>query len=872
MTNYNLKKFILAIFVISLITIPFTACGKQPKKINTKIDCTAEFGYNGKLAIKGGSPLKFEVVNQGEEFKGFIEYMINPTQRGDETLYRIPITVPANSTKIFKSYKKINRIPKNTLYRITDNNYVYAVGSIAKPRLYNPNTTTIAIISDKKDNYNHFNALDSEKSFLPEVDYNRYNWHDIRRNGRVKLQATQSTFLNTDEILKDKNALNYFDIILLGDITNLKLNEENTKNIIDWINEGGIFIIESGENYSKVVKNLPSALQQINFNKVEQVTNTPDNLFAGTLAIATGENTRKTVKNLKISGFDILKYENLGKGKLVTLSTLLNSGDAKIWNIKGKLTLEIIMTLFNISDKNRFDEYESNFLNRHSFELRYLPKDKIINPHTLLILLIYILLIAPISYFILKKVKKRKLIWITIPTAAILLTLVFPFFINSELKNKPIINKATIIDYNSDNKTANLKTRLCVFNNNKNRLITEYDKNDKFTKKNDRYPFDRGRSSSDVNLTTKDFENINLTTNDTVEYGEKTKLTDFHVNLWHTSEMQTSKILDFSANNPTAELIMKDGIKTLRFKNDTIFDMSTPILYYRGSYFKLDDIESGQTVDIDITNSEKIDTKKTFKRKEYDKYGRIRDSFEKKVIRKIRNSMSYKPIDEVNIVSKTKIQDDNSLVINGKKPYIFSETYLDIKLTLEDKTTNKVTLNKHNIRTNYILSEDPYEKCDGKVSSYIQISWDKNRNNEETTIWEKEEDPTLFAEFYIPKNIIAKQVTLDLNMTLEKALDRLKRQNPRRENSIIKDLENMQTDLDYYILNPQTKLFEKIKLKNTKLFGKKPYNVDIEKYIKDEKFVIKATLIKGKNNNINFFVKELNEIKPMDIEIKGERK
>ena len=85
--------------------------------------------------------------------------------------------------------------------------------------------------------------------------------------------------------------------------------------------------------------------------------------------------------------------------------------------------------------------------------MKNIPVDKVVNVWTLAIILgIYALIIGVVLYIVLKKMKKRDLIWMAVPTLAVGFSLVIYLSGSSTRVNDLIVNQVNIIDINEEGK------------------------------------------------------------------------------------------------------------------------------------------------------------------------------------------------------------------------------------------------------------------------------------------------------------------------------------------------------------------------------------------------------------------------------------
>jgi hypothetical protein len=278
--------------------------------------------------------------------------------------------------------------------------------------------------------------------------------------------------LQLDQIPDQSAGLKSLDVIILNDVDTGNLDNLQKIALENWVTSGGFLILGGGSGLNKLYIGLPKSL--VNFEP------------AGLKEISTLPALEKFADNSEIllNGPFTISHTSLQGG--TTLLTEENSPIVHQWNFgEGNVTfvaLNLIDSPFNAWSGT--PAFWDNLLNKKAYYPVWMPRDvsarqmrgssmayPLSNLPVLdlpsvqglgILLIIYIILIGPTNYFILKGQNKLHLAWITIPA----LTAIFAvgaFGLAFSLRGNDIVtNKLSIISLRQDG-SARIDSYIGVF-------------------------------------------------------------------------------------------------------------------------------------------------------------------------------------------------------------------------------------------------------------------------------------------------------------------------------------------------------------------------------------------------------------------------
>lgn len=197
---------------------------------------------------------------------------------------------------------------------------------------------------------------------------------------------TELIYLKKDNIMNDYHALEALDGIIIYNYDLELLTKDQYISIEKWVREGGSLILEkNSKNYF--------------LDLLKERTGTKKNFFT--------------------------KY-NVEFGNVLVADEDLNIQTDQFQTIGMEIQEEIIHDLGEGKLRNNSNRYGGTFYNYRINDILSIPESKEVPEVTgyIIVLSIYILLIGPVLYIVLKKRDKRHLVWMLVPMTAIIFTFV----------------------------------------------------------------------------------------------------------------------------------------------------------------------------------------------------------------------------------------------------------------------------------------------------------------------------------------------------------------------------------------------------------------------------------------------------------------
>ncbi len=823
----KIRLRILSLIFILPILLSITACGRENIAINNNLQVQAEMGYNKTVSIWGGNPVKFTVTNAGQDFKGEVR-IIMPINYEHQALMVIPVDIPANSQKTIEKYIPINYIKKEFEYEIVSGDYVIKKDKVKVNKFLDPEIVKIGIISDKEDNYKFLDSTPLFKNY----DYNRHTKEASAAQVEVEAQGesytTENFSVNFEDLEKfnDRDAARFFDYIVIGDVSNLKLNDEVKENLLAWVDSGGILIIEAGENFEKVNAILKDELKLVEYEKLKNATIEKKDGSKVSIKLAEGKKLKSEVKEINLFDETLGYYEEIGRGGIINVNTLIDNNSYLLENIVLNSTLT--------SSVENMDDY-----GYYRYSLDRIPS-KADLPYDLIgfILFAYVIVASPILYLILVKIKKQNLMWVIAPSMAIIVILIISQIGNFVWGNKPIINEASIISYTPSSQSLNVSTNMALFNNKKSDMKIAWDKKDNL---------DLSRYDYYDYYEEEEFDNRK---NAYAYYLQNEPLFySYDTSLWDYVEGKAKKTIKVEDKGTETTIKNEGDDVILTFKNGLPLDFKQCILYKNSKYYELGAVNSGEEVSINLSTANSfIDLYQIAMPEEegndvyesqdmIDTITRQDKGFNKIYI----FGYNYEPI-------------GYKIKINDEEPRSFARNLVSIKSDLKMANGTKIEIGESELNGNfystYVDKENEIKKDD---FNRFTIEFNNYYGDRPTSDIDSEFNKVnaIISEFTIPESVDVSSVTIDFNMSTESSVGS-------------NNLNANQLKDEYYIYNFKEDKFDKVEFEeNSHYLTPKEKVIDLEKYMSQDG-LIKTLTIKD-----DAFMKMWYEVKMQGVKVKG---
>lgn len=432
----EIRRLLLPILLCSLLTLLILPSAAQEN--NQPITLLAQAGFDNYYRPGYWLPIQIQVSNVGASVTGRLTVRPETSGRVVNSAYSTPIDLPTGSEKTAFLYIQVNPAATNVLVELIDNEGVRITERRVGLTSIEAHDSLHMVVSGTGANSIPLNAV-------AEAGYNA-------RPGRWELS----------NLPPDVAALQAIDTLIFYDVQTDELTVNQLTAIEAWLLTGGHLIVIGGPSWAQTASGLddmpfipfiPTGSQNIDdISTLSRFVGTSDSLDERTF-VTTGdmaENASILVES--DNGLPLVIRADYGTG-LVDYITI----DPTLEPLRGWVNLQDFWFTL-LSDAPPAPGWQRGFLELQDAAraLAILPGINLLPPVTSMLAFIgaYILLIGPVNYFVLSRLRRRAWGWFTIPMFILAFTLL-AWNVGFNLRGSEIIlSRLYVVQSFSDSEVA----------------------------------------------------------------------------------------------------------------------------------------------------------------------------------------------------------------------------------------------------------------------------------------------------------------------------------------------------------------------------------------------------------------------------------
>jgi hypothetical protein len=539
---------------------------KKEREIGTN-DFSANIliGFEQQFIVGKVVPINAVMVNNSNDFKGEFQIKVystigNNNNGGRYSIYYQPLELSKGAIKQIYLSIPIQTIQKDFEITLVNekNQIVYRKYVSAQP--LDPATILVGVLCERPADMAYLSAI----HFAEQEDYTG--------------EYTKTVYLDSETFPNEQSVINHFKVIVIDDFDTKSLSEKQKEALLQWIQQGGICVIGTGVNASKTM----SGLQNV-------VSVTSESIVQRNIMLA-GQRVRADIAELNLSEIDGVQTDIFENASLL----LMGNGAIILYDIS--LSLEpVISTAGFVNEIKSCCEYVNEELMQVEYADSYnynpmayiaerFPELKANSIYMILFAVaIYVVVIGPVLYIILKKKDKREFAWIVVPAiSAVFMLIIFVLSMNSQYKSG-LINIVSATEIEQGQSIAKTKIYGCAKSNKKGTVVLSSEK------------------AMDLSIPSEDrwnyYEEVKEVYLNKILVGDKTEITYFDKSSWHNNDFEMETVTDMGG---IVECDVKmEGEKLVgTITNNTNRNFKDILLVVGKRIIKIDNLKVGESIDI----------------------------------------------------------------------------------------------------------------------------------------------------------------------------------------------------------------------------------------------------------------------------------
>ena len=406
-----------------------------PARAASAVQIEARALVAGRYEVGGWLALSVSLANEGEPTSG---YLVAETSIG--TVRRF-VEMPAGARKVVMLYVQPEAFQREVAVTYDEPNG--AVSAKVDVRVLEQSNDQVVVVGD------------GTGALRPQLI------------GDGELSGPEPIALGPSDIPERPEPLGGLAaIVWAGDSS--ELNEAQRRAVERWVGEGGQLVVVGGGDWQARTAGFADLLPLENLAAVDGVSQDAFAAFSGeaeapvaTATVSTGDLRDGAAELIAADDGEVLvSMRPIGAGRVIFVGTDMATDEFRGWSGATRLWSRLLPT--NAALEQFFGgqfPVRQEMENAMSGALSTLPALDVPPAELLLVVIVaYILLIGPISYFVLRRIDRRELAWVTAPILVVLFT-ACSYGIGRTMKGGDVVvNEISVIRTTSEGGSATVDT------------------------------------------------------------------------------------------------------------------------------------------------------------------------------------------------------------------------------------------------------------------------------------------------------------------------------------------------------------------------------------------------------------------------------
>lgn len=419
------RHVVIFTILLTLIMPGLVAFGSPPRQDELSLSVSA--GYNGYFRQGQWTALRVALVNTGDNLTGQLRVRTSGTSGLNEVIYRTPVDLPGGSRKQIFLYVSLESYTTRVRVEITDHDGRVVETANVNVRMANDPDTLYAVVTESP-----YGAVDMTGHAPGVGSAYQTNWE-------------------LADIPPLAEALEGLDVMLFHDVDTGAMSAEQVSAVSNWVLSGGHLIIAGGDAWQRTTAGLqdllPVSLQGTtpaqSLAPLADYLRLPSDSLMGDITVTqtTPLESARVIVAVD-SDTPLIVRSRHGGGVVDFLAVDPHAEPLRSWNDKNELWYTLV------TSRGQRPSWSRGISSWSTAREATLTMTNTALPTFLQLcgfLVMYILLVGPVNYFVLKRLNRRELAWFTIP-ALIIGFSVLAYSVGFNLRgNTATVNRLTVV-------------------------------------------------------------------------------------------------------------------------------------------------------------------------------------------------------------------------------------------------------------------------------------------------------------------------------------------------------------------------------------------------------------------------------------------
>jgi hypothetical protein len=434
------KRSLITLILLVLLFLPSMATLASPSQRQAQVELSVSAGYASYFRHGQWIPVRVNVSNTGDNLAGVIRVRSGGLE---ETTYQTPIELPRGARKQVFLYISLQKFASDVQVEVVDQ----------KGRVVQQETATL-------------HTVDQNDILCAVVTESPYGAVDLTALAPGTGSVHQTNWRVAD-IPPLADALAGLDVLMFHDVDTGTLTAEQGAAISDWVLAGGHLIVTGGDAWQRTTAGLQALLpvtlqgtvQLASLVSLTDYLKLPSEpLDEGTTAADTTlKPSARTLVN--VGDVPLIVRGTYGAGVVDFMAVDPYAEPLRSWNEKERLWYTLIASI------GQRPSWLRGFSDWSMAREATLTLTSTVLPTFFQLcgfLVLYVVLIGPINYLVLKRLNRREWAWVTIPGLIVLFS-VLAYAVGFNLRgNVATVNRLTVVQVWPDSQRAQVTSLIGI--------------------------------------------------------------------------------------------------------------------------------------------------------------------------------------------------------------------------------------------------------------------------------------------------------------------------------------------------------------------------------------------------------------------------
>ncbi|MCB1217981.1 hypothetical protein KDL44_11350 [bacterium] len=370
------------------------------------VTLTYELGYDGIVQQGRLNPVSVEIDNQnpaGINLSGELVLKYEGTE------YTTRLELPSPSKKRFYLYFPCNQGYPQISLMVRSDAWTDEM-DLGQVKTCNPADTSIIVLTDQPGSLQSANQVESAR-------ITRDEWQT--QSAGMSSSKSYVSYFDIDEVDDNAKFFERADTIVLADIDYLQLDEPVARSLMESVSRGANLIFSLGSNGNRVASSPVGQLCPLQYSGTVETAELGElgrrygiNAGNALATLATGQ-LRDGAEVVSWAGsYPAIIRRSWGAGTVYALAFSFTDRPFRQHPGLGEMFSDLTMNVERSVDVNNWFLHPQEIFNL----MRNLDEAKPMDPgFVALFIVLYVVLIGPLNFFVLGRLKRSTLVWLTIP-------------------------------------------------------------------------------------------------------------------------------------------------------------------------------------------------------------------------------------------------------------------------------------------------------------------------------------------------------------------------------------------------------------------------------------------------------------------------